>query len=33
MGWQAAYAEVLRIGLLADGVTERWVKRTSGTVT
>jgi hypothetical protein len=33
-GWQAAYVEVLRIELLADSDTERWVKRgMSGTVT
>jgi len=25
-GWQAAYVEVLRIELLADSVTERWVR-------
>ena len=26
MGWQAAYVEVLRIELLGDRVTERWVR-------
>ena len=25
-GWRAAYVEVLRIELLADSVTERWIR-------